>query len=465
MNSRLRHLWAALISGYWFLPSIMVLAAVGLALGAQAMEHHLRLRGDEMPWGYFGKPDDARLLLTAVASSLITVASVVFSITIATLNQTANQFGPLLLRRFMQDLRNQFALGTFAGTFVYCLVVLQGTFGNDGGVPNVAVGLAVLLAILCVLVLIYFIHHVARSLQAPQVVARAGTELSEAMHRLFPEQTGQGGPPPDPVEMPPRQLNGPSGTPVVSHRSGYVQMVDQSALLGIATKNDLFLRVDHRPGHFVTAGSPLLMVWCDRGCPPQALADLRKSFFLGSQRTEEQDVEYCLGEMTIIAVRALSPGINDPETAIMCIDWLGAALCQVLVRGLPSAYRYDAAGTLRVVAPAPDFAGLVDVAFNQIRQYGRGSVPVAIRLLEALATAAVRARTDPEREALLRHVEMIYTESQQAVPSQPDLDDIARRYRAARQILTCESACDDAPSSPLVPQRHPAGSRANCQQR
>ena len=206
-------------------------------------------------------------------------------------------------------------------------------------------------------------------------------------------------------------------------------------------KHDLFLRLDRRPGDFVVDGQPLLTV--DGSSVSDELAKhLRGAFLLGRQRTAEQDVEYAFRQLVEIAVRALSPGINDPFTAVNCIDWLSVGLSAAARGGMPAVVRCDEGGRPRLAARLSTFAGLADVAFEQIRQYGKDSVAVATRLLEALATVAKATTTDEQRSALRKHVERTYADSLSAIDDPADQADLAQRYHAAVAALADAAQAD-----------------------
>lgn len=434
MRTRLRHVWEVLTSSYWFVPSLMVAAAVGLAFGILAVDTAW-INDEGVPdWLYSGTAGGARDLLATVAGSIITVAGVVFSIAIVTLTQASVQFGPRLLRNFMRDTGNQVVLGTFLATFLYCLLVLRRVYGGEDNpfVPHLSVSIAVLLAIASIVVLIYYIHHVSTTLQAPHVVAAVGKDLSEAMVELYPDGMGDGGPPPEDDE--PARLLGHferHALPICSTANGYVQAVDGDTLIDLARRHDLLVRLDRRPGQYAIAGDPLMYAWpADRLCP-RLQHKLRRTFIVGPNRTHEQDVEFAIHQMVETAVRALSPGINDPFTAITCIDWLGAALSRLARSDLPEAWRYDADGRLRVVTRLSTYSGLIDAAFNMIRQYGRGSPAVMIHLLEVIGEIARQARQDDQRHTLRRHLEMVHRAISQTVNEDYDRQVVDERYRAA----------------------------------
>jgi uncharacterized membrane protein len=391
----------------------------------------------EEGWLYTGSADGARQLLATVAGSMITVAGVVFSVNIVALSMASSQFGPRLLRNFMRDRSNQLVLGTFIATFVYCLLVLRAVRGHDDGdfVPHFAVTGAVLLALASVGVLIYFIHHASVSVQAPIIVANVGRELQSSIDTLFPEELGKASqevPQEDAAGRMPERFES-EARPVCANCDGYVQVIDDDKLLGIATEHDLVIRVVHRPGHFVVAGDSIALVW------PQPNEEIQRgildAFALGKHATPTQDVEFVVNQLVEVAVRALSPGINDPFTAVACIDRLGAALACLAGRKIPSPYRYDEEGRLRVVAYPLTFTDIADAAFRQIRQNGRSHAAVLIRMLETIATVWKHARRPDDKDSLLRHAALI-RQCADDLSQAADREDVYARFEAIRKLAS-----------------------------
>jgi uncharacterized membrane protein len=435
MKTHARHLWDALSASYWFVPMLMLAGAYGLATGTLMLDRS-ELGDGVLPWVYGGGPDGARTLLSTVASSVITVAGVVFSITIAALTQASSQFGPRLLRNFMRDRGNQLVLGTFVATFMYCLLVLRTVRGQDDHefVPNVAVTVGVGMAVASLCVLIYFIHHVSFSLQAPHVIARVAAELREVLDRVCPRagrDTPSRGSAPE-YAPPPGWGEAPAA--LVAPRAGYIQAIDLDTLVTIAHERDVVLRILRRPGHFVTRGEPLARVSpigiIDRACT----AALLDAFIFGTSRTPEQDVEFAIDQLVEIAVRSLSAGINDPTTAMTCVDWLAVSLVLIAEAELPPSHRFHAKGELRVIADVPTFRGIVEAAFDQIRQYGRSSVPVTIRLLEAVGRVAT-ANPKPEQRIVLREQADMIVRQSASFPEERDRKVVAERHQEACRAL------------------------------
>jgi uncharacterized membrane protein len=392
--------WSRLRSTYWFVPSIMTAVAVGLAVLLVALDRSSTADAPWMGWVYGGGADGARSLLSAVAGSTITVVSLTFSVTVVALTVSSQHFGPRLLSNFMRDAAAQVVLGMFIGTFAFCLVVLRTVQGRGEAyepfVPHLAVTGAVVLALLSVAALIYYLHHVAASMQVAQIALNVARDLEAAIDRLFPEDAGA-----EP-ESPARGLPHapPGATVVTAGSSGYVQAIDLDALLALAEKHATTVWLRARPGDFVTDGTQLATV-----SPAPANADpfaesLRGAYVVGIDRTPWQDAEFAVQQLVEVALHALSPGINEPFTAITCIDRLGQGLDRLATRRVPSGARTDASLQVRLVAEPGSFSSLLASAFDPITLYAGPNPAIYSRLLETLAGLGRRVRRQPDRAAV-----------------------------------------------------------------
>jgi len=427
-------------SSFWFLPAVMASGAMVLAFATVALDTPVT---DWLArnWGltYTGGAAGASALLGAIAGSMITIAGVVFSMTLVALSLASSQLGPRLLRNFMRDTTTQVVLGTFVATFLYCLLVLRTIRRAEESlfVPHLSVSLGVLLAVVSVGVLIYFIHHVSVSIQANEIVARVGKELIEEIERLFPENIGRGA-----SRIPTKPPNADfldrfdrEARPIGSTGDGYLQFIDGDALMALAMQEDIVIRVERRPGHYVVATRPLVLVWPGNKVTDQLMDRVNCAFALGNQRTSGQDIEFAVNQLVEIAIRALSPGVNDPFTAMTCVDRLGSALCRLAQQDMPSPYRYDTQDQLRVITPVFTFPDVTDAAFNQIREYGRSSTAVTIRLLETIAEVAGSVHRPEDRVALLRHAKMIARGAGGGLPEAEDRQEVEKRFQSASRLL------------------------------
>lgn len=439
-NVKIAKFWDSLQSSYLFVPAVIVTSAIALAVTMLNLDRQ-GYYGPLENWGwiYTGSTDGARAMLAAIAGSTITVAGTVFSITIVALQLAASNFGPRLLRNFMKDVGNQVVLGTFIGTFIYCLLVLRTVRGDSDDynsfIPQLSVTVALALAFVSISLLIYFIHHASTIIQASHVISEVSAELNSATERIFPEKLGQS------LSQSGRQVVeipanfAQVAYPIKAAKSGYLQAIDDEKLMQITCQHDLLVRLEFRPGKFVVQGSELVMVYPGGRVNQKLTKKFRDVFILGIERTEQQDIEFPIHQLVEVALRAISPAVNDPFTAIRCIDRLSAGLSNLAGRDFPSPYRYDDKDKLRVIAQSVTFAGLTDAAFNQIRQYSNSDVAVTIRLLEAIATIARYTQNQKDREALRRHAEMIRRDSNDAVSEEWDKKDIDKQYQAVLKAL------------------------------
>ena len=439
MKALLLKYWDRVRSSFWFVPAIMACGAVALALSTVALDRTFAIGWlQRLGWSYSGA-EGASLLLSTVAGSMIAIAGTVFSMTLVALSLASSQLGPRLLRNFMRDTANQVVLGTFVATFLYCLLVLRTIRRADEAafVPHLSVNIGVLLAMVSIGVLIYFIHHVSVSIQADEVVARVGRELGDGIGRLFPSQLGKPG---SEVSKAAGEAELPftferEARPVGALDDGYLQLIDANVLMALATEEDLLLRLECRPGHYLVKGQALVMVWPGERLTETLVGRLNDAFVFGNQRTATQDVEFSFLQLVEIALRALSPGINDPFTAIACVDRVGSALSRLAQREMPSPLRFDPDGRLRLVAPGSTFAGIVDTAFNQIRQSARSNPAVTIRMLDAIAQVAGQMQDAQHAACLLRHADMIVRGARESVPEAEDLLAVEAHFLAAAQTL------------------------------
>jgi len=390
---------------------------------------------------YSGGPEGARAVLATIAGSMIGVTGVAFSITIVTLTLASSQFGPRLLRNFMRDLGNQIVLGTFLATFVYCLLILRTVHdvNNVQFVPNISITCGIGFALVSLGALIYFIHHVSVSIQADTVIASVSLDLQNALNRLYPEKvaqedTGAESLAPENIDSLLRDT-ARHGHVIMANCSGYLQVINGVQLMHIATAHECLIRFERRPGDFISQHCPLAMVWSGVRVDDELDAAINNACIVGAQRTTEQDARFAFLQLVEIAIRALSPGINDPFTAVACIECIGVALCQLAKRSLPSIYRYDEDEQLRVIVPTPTFVDMVHSVFDPIRQYSRSSITVTLQLLQMIALVAPHVYREEDREALLDQALMINQGCFEGLPEGADREQVEATYQATRQAL------------------------------
>ena len=421
MKNDLISLRDRLRTSYWFIPTLIAIIAFALAIVAVKADEQW---GRQLAWVagliYIDSPEGARAVLSTVASSMITVAGVVFSLTMVVLSLTSQQYGPLVLSNFIRDRGNQFVLGIFTGTFIYCLLVLRTVrgVGNSIFIPHISVLIGLGLAIASQAVLIYFIHHVSDSIRASTIVTRISADLRDAIENLYPQHIGL-----DAADVAVQRQELPANfdtqsTRVFLRESGYLQLVDDDHLMHTAVEHDLVIKLAHRPGSFVYGGAVAATVWPLERADDDVSDRINDALELGQVRTQDQDLEFLLNQLVGMAVRALSPALNDPFTAMACIDRLGEALCLLGNRNMPSAYRYDRDGRLRVITSPLTFAEVVSISFDEIWAYGSADERVRLQLHKAFDMMAQCIQREDYR-ALLRRYAVAHP---LAAPSVPEID-------------------------------------------
>jgi uncharacterized membrane protein len=410
MRPRLRKVWDSLQSSYWFVPSLMMAMAIVLWFLTTSLDQRLSGSGKGYwGWLYFDDVDSTRTLLLTIVGTIIGIVGVVFSILMVPLTIAATQFGPRLLRTFLRDTGTHLTLGTFTATFVFCLLVLLQLHQDETmPLPQISVTAGLGLGLASFGMLIYFINHIATSIQASVVVAEVSDELHLAIDHELPKtpDAASANLPLDAINYLAIEEAGIQH-PIKARKSGYVQTRDDDELLHLAQDYDLVMQLISKPGDFVVQDTPIAMVLQDAKISAEMEKAVNKAFILGPQRTLVQDITFGINELVEVAVRALSPAINDPFTAMTCLDWLGTALCRMCARTFPNQRKFDQNGNLRLLTNPITFTFVVDAAFNQIREYGRSSTAVTMRLLDTIAVVAKCAHTNEQRTALLRHVELV----------------------------------------------------------
>jgi len=384
--------------GFLLRPLIIALALGFLGALISWLEEVMPAISDLVPRALFpshADPQVAQVILAGIAGSIMTVVSIVFAIVLMTLTLASMQFSPRIIVSFSRDRVTQWTLGIFLGTFCYCMAALPAARSKPEPFAPVATVLgAMLLAIACVGWLLFFIHHITQAISVSHIVDRIAGETVAMIDTLMPERRAA-----NLIRHEP-EPPGVDETPVAGEISGYVRFVDIPALLGVAKACHVTLRVLWRVGQFVPAGTPLLMATKASRIAPEKVAEIREAFDIGPSRTLEQDIEFGVLQIVDIALKAISPAVNDPTTAITSIDQLSRILIRFLSRERLSPLYYDPPGVLRVSFPWIDFDHLVISAFEQIRMYSKGDVAVSLRMLRALAAIAA-ASVDPAEKGRL----------------------------------------------------------------
>lgn len=441
MRVSLASIWENVRTSFWFVPALMIFVAIVLSIFTLWLDEGFTYAGVPSAWWIFsGEASGARSILTVISGSMITVTSIVFSITIVTLTLASGQFGSRVLRNFMRDTGNQVVLGTFIATFIYSLLILRSiqSEGQNEFIPNISVTVGVILVFLSVGVLVYFIHHVSTKIQAESIVNTIFEETTKAVGSQFLQQLNK---------QRKEGINSrqylQSDLPesfyektykIKADSSNYLIVINFEKLLKLAEKHNLILEVLYRPGDFVVKGSTTMLVWPADQVNDALNKRLYNNFTLDMHQTLTQNAEYGIQQLVEIAVRALSPGINDPFTAFNCIDRLTAILCQIAQKQFPSPYHSDTAGNLRVVLKTTTFEGYVDTAFNQIRQNSESSPAVMIKLMESI-NLIINHLVQPGQYRILRnHAKMIKNTGQNNIKERQDQQDLQSRYDRIVQL-------------------------------
>lgn len=415
----------------WLVPTILTLAAGALFVVTDVIDHAAHRGSITLPaWVTLGGADAGREVLIGAAALVITVAGVVFSVTIVVLTLASQQFGPRMLRNFIRDLGTQVSLGAYVATFVYSVLAL-GSIGGGGPrpfVPHVSIAVCLALLLVDVVVLIYFIHHIATMIQLPHVIAGIAGDLREAIvvqSSQAPAQAGSDLNSSEFVDLS-RKLRD-EGRMVSASASGYLQVVRHELLVDIASANDCSIELLYRPGHFVTEGLPLARVWPERAAP-QVSAALARSHVAGPHRTLSQDSVFAIDQLVEIAIRALSAAVNDTFTALTCIDWLTDGLCHITRAPSPEGVHRDASGAIRLIELPASYSRTVDRAIDKVRQAGRGMPAILIRQMDGMAKVLSECKTSEQHSVIMRQVEMI-SRAGADIPEPNDLRALEHRYQ------------------------------------
>lgn len=379
----------------WFVPTLLVLSAALLGIALLVLDHQLQGRVPEA-LAFRGGSSGARQVVSTIAGSIVSFIAVVFSITILVLQIASSQFSPRVLRNFMRDRRSQVPLGFFLGTLVYALVVLwgirsEGEGSDDAFVPTLAITGAYAMLLTSLGIFVFYINHVAHSIRVSSLVEQIGDEAREAIDRRYPDPfTARS----DEMAAAARAWrDAHTGSPIASAGFGVVLAVQEEALVDAAQRAGGCVQVIPWSGRFLASGSPIA-AWHG---PEDALRDLDVARFvsLGKERTLEQDVAFGVRQLVDIAERALSPGVNDPTTAVAALDQLHELLRRLGGRAFPEELRHDSNGVLRLVLHERTWEDFVDLALAEIVHYGGDSPQIRSRiqwLIDDLLAAVPESR-------------------------------------------------------------------------
>ncbi|MBA3028629.1 MAG: DUF2254 domain-containing protein [Desulfobacteraceae bacterium] len=439
--NKFKQLWSDLRSSFWFMPSMIVVLSIAIAV---ALIEADSVGSDQWlarwPRLFGAQPEGARGMMSTIAGSMMTVVGVTFSMILVVLALASSQYTSRILRNFMRSRVMQVVLGIFAGIFTYCLIVLRAIRGGDEGafVPNLAVFFGFVLALGGVGTLMFFIHYIATSIQASSIIASVAEETIAAIDRLFPEKLGQGSAEDD-DDQTLRSIAVRKWCAVPAPQSGYVQSVNNEEILRLARDGKTIVLMEHGIGGFVVQNTTLASLALEDPPDQETIAALQATFSITRHRTVEQDASFGIRQIVDVALKALSPGINDTTTAVMCVDYLTTILARIAPRQIPSLRRYED-GELRVIAKGLSFESLVAESFDQIRSSAKGNVAIILRMLGAFKTLAGLSAGPQRRRVLREQVQWIAELSERTVESAHDRTRIDTLVAHVRETLETETA-------------------------
>jgi uncharacterized membrane protein len=420
---RFRAATYALRGGFLVRPFLIALILGLLGAVLSASEESTPAIGSWIPATLFPSHQDpqvGQVILGGIAASTMTVVSIVFAILLMTLTLASTQFSPRILISFVRDRTTQWTLGIFLGTFSYCMAALPAARSlPQPFLPAATVTGAMLLAVVCVGWLIFFINHISQAISVNHIVDRIARETELVMDEYVPHPREHA------QRLPTVGDTGETNSAILSRSSGYIRFVDTERVLRLANAHHIRVRVQRRVGHFVPEGVPLMLVSHGERVTEALALDLLASFDIGPTRTLQQDVEFGVIQIVDIALRAISPAVNDPSTAISCVDQLSRILIRWIHRAPPNPYFYSPPHVLRVVVPWISLDELLDTAFEQIRHYSESDIAVSLRLLRAFDDIARTAEEVDLRIALVERARRVVA----GCTGQLANDEIARLQR------------------------------------
>lgn len=424
-------------ASYWFIPGVLTVSAILLAMVLVELDNLVfgemfSGEGSELLGpAFIVDADAARQLLGTIAGSMITVAGTVFSLTLVAMVLASQQYGPRMVENFLRDRVNQTVLGVFVAVFAYSLVVISNIRQVEEfqAVPHLAVLVGLIFGLLSIIALIYYIHHVAESIRAEHIIISASRDLRSLIENLYPRYIGH-----EPAEgfVPPDYL-AREGYPVKARASGYLQHVHNHSVVALARDHNLVIRLERYPGEFILKGSLVATLFNCLSPDDDLFRKVNDLLDVDLERTVEQDAKLLFDKLVETAVRSMSPSINDPISAMMCLDRLTEGLLWLAHHPSPSPYRLDEHGALRVVVERKvRFDWMADVAFTQIRRYAHNDLAVLLHMLKSIGELARQVRDADKQRALLRHANLILEQSRTSANFLPDeLDILNRSYSEA----------------------------------
>ena len=418
---RVRHNWDRLKVSFWFAPLVMSLGAILLAWTMYWLDG--LIPNETLESSRFvlsGTPGELRSSLLGMAGTILATAGVVFTLLTLPLSTVAAQYGSRLLRLFLGDRTTQLVLGMFSGTFVYCLAAALSIppVEVEPEAPQITATLGVFLMVVTFASLILLVQHISTMLQAPNIAAAAGAKLVEVVSAELPDEVTRGDAGKGGLESPPDLQSAPDAmleTDIYALRvreTGYIQFIDPESMLILAREKDLVIRLRRKPGHFVRRDEVAALIWPAGRVDEELEQQIYRAFRIGHTRTPTQDIEYAVNQLVEMAVRAMSPAINDPFTAMTCLDYIAEGLALFIRRGEKGSHYYDPDGRLRLVFNPVTFEELLRAAFDMLRHASSDNASVLLHMLEAIDVIGQEAKAPERRQMLMHQVSLIQAESQ-----------------------------------------------------
>lgn len=439
--NKLSQLWGEMRSSFWFMPSLMVASSIAFAIllieaDSEGSDQWL----SQWPLMFGVSAEGTRQMLSTLAGSMMTVMGITFSMTLLALVLASGQYTSRILRNFMRSRVTQATLGVFASIFVYCLLVLRTIrSGVEEFVPSLAVFFAVAMSLGGIGILIYFIHHIASSIQASNIIASITHETNAAIDRLLPKKLERETDIDEDQNQVLESLDERTWYPVPAAKSGYIQSVDINTLLRLAGDNRTIVRMERGIGAFAVQNTALVSLALTYPPAQNTIAALNDAYSIGHHRTVEQDPAFGIRQIVDIALKALSPAVNDTSTAVMCVDYLTAIMARLTSRQFPPSHRYEGE-TLRVVAIVPNFEELLVDAFDQIRSSAEVNIAILMRMLGAIDTIGNLTIRHHHLLALNEQLQRIAELADRTLKATHDRARIEQRLTKVRETLEAQSA-------------------------
>lgn len=439
LRLRIRQFFEQIRTHILFIPGVLVLSAIALSFILVEIDRRLdREMIRAIPWIFFAGAAGARDVLTTVASAMTQLAGITFSVTIVALALRSQQFGPRLLRNFTRNRANQIVLGAFVATFVYALLVLRTVRDLDGSqideptfIPYLSVTVAIVFGLISLALFIVFIDRIVSSIQINTIIDEAARETLGSIHRLFPQSIGIEREDGDEDRLEPPE----NAALILAYQTGYIQAVDAKRLMKDAANADLIVYMLAPIGEFVVRDRPVAAVAPQDHLTEKLSDEISHTFAIGRNRSITEDPEFGVRQIVDIAVKALSPSMNDPTTAVTAVDYLGSLVIEFARRDIPHPLRRDDEGKLRVVAMGPSFRTFTDLAFNQIREHTGGDVHVTLALLKSITRIGQIVQSDARRDLLAEHVTQIARNADANIVDPLDRERVNRALHSAAQTL------------------------------